>query len=61
MTPEALIVHYADDIDAKLQMVVCALRDEPSNGPMTSKRNALNQQFYRGENKEPRMNADGCG
>src|SRR5436190_2696900 len=48
MTPEALIVHYADDLDAKLQMMVCSLRDEPANGPMTSKRNALNQQFYRG-------------
>ena len=24
MTPEALIVHYADDLDAKLQMIVCA-------------------------------------
>ena len=48
MTPEALIVHYADDLDAKLQMMVCSLRDESANGPMTSKRNALNQQFYRG-------------
>ena len=24
MTPEALIVHYADDLDAKLNMMVCA-------------------------------------
>jgi 3'-5' exoribonuclease len=48
MTPEALIVHYADDLDAKLQMVVCAIQQDPSGGPMTSKRNALNQQFYRG-------------
>lgn len=49
MTPEALIVHYADDLDAKLQMVVCTLKEDPNGGPMTSKRNALNQQFYRGE------------
>lgn len=51
MTPEALIVHYADDLDAKLQMMVGSLQEEPSNGPMTSKRNALNQQFYRGTSK----------
>jgi 3'-5' exoribonuclease len=48
MTPEALIVHYADDLDAKLNMVVCALKEDVANGPMTSKRNVLNQQFYRG-------------
>lgn len=48
MTPEALIVHYADDLDAKMQMVVGLFTAEMSNGPMTSKRNVLNQQFYRG-------------
>jgi 3'-5' exoribonuclease len=48
MTPEALIVHYADDLDAKLQMMVCALRDDTTNGPLTSKRNSLYQQVYRG-------------
>jgi 3'-5' exoribonuclease len=49
MTPEALIVHYADDLDAKMQMVVCSIKEDPAGGPMTSKRNAMNQQFYRGE------------
>jgi 3'-5' exoribonuclease len=49
MTPEALIVHYADDLDAKLQMVVGAMKEDPAGGPMTSKRNAMNQQFYRGK------------
>ena len=48
MTPEALIVHFADDLDAKLQMMVCALEEDTTDGPVTSKRNALNQQFYRG-------------
>jgi 3'-5' exoribonuclease len=51
MTPEALIVHYADDLDAKLQMMVCALQEEAPNGLMTSKKNALGQQFYRGSQK----------
>jgi 3'-5' exoribonuclease len=48
MTPEALIVHFADDLDAKLQMMVCALEEDTTEGPVTSKRNALNQPFYRG-------------
>jgi 3'-5' exoribonuclease len=49
MTLEALIVHYADDLDAKLQMVVCVMQEESNGGIMTSKRNALNQQFFRGK------------
>lgn len=49
MTPEALLVHYADDIDAKFQMMYAALRDDTSPGPMTSNRNTLYQKVYRGE------------
>ncbi len=48
MTPEALIVHYADDLDAKLQMMVAVLADDTTEGPLTSKRNPLYQQVYRG-------------
>jgi 3'-5' exoribonuclease len=48
MTPEALIVHYADDLDAKLKMMLDALAEDTGAGPTTSKRNALNQQVYRG-------------
>ena len=48
MTPEALLVHYADDIDAKLAMMVCALQEDATDGPITSRRNGLNQQVYRG-------------
>ncbi len=49
MTPEALLVHYADDVDAKLYMMYAALRDDASEGPVTSKRNVLMQPIYRGE------------
>jgi 3'-5' exoribonuclease len=49
MTPEALLVHYADDIDAKYQMMVGILRDDTTPGPVTSKKNVLMQQVYRGE------------
>jgi 3'-5' exoribonuclease len=48
MTPEALIVHYADDLDAKMNMLVCTLKEDTTEGPVTNKRNAMAQQFYRG-------------
>jgi 3'-5' exoribonuclease len=48
MTPEALIVHYADDLDAKYQMMAAILRDDTNPGPVTSKKNALFQKVYRG-------------
>ena len=48
MFPEALIVHYADDLDAKLQMMVTILAEEPGEGQLTSRRNVLGQHVYRG-------------
>ena len=39
MTPEALLVHYADDIDAKFHMMAEILRNDTSEGPVTSKKN----------------------
>ncbi len=48
MTPEALIVHYADDLDAKMNMLVCVLGEDSTEGPITSMRNPMAQQFYRG-------------
>jgi 3'-5' exoribonuclease len=49
MTPEALLVHYADDIDAKYQMMVTVLRDDTNPGPVTTRKNVLMQQVYRGK------------
>lgn len=48
MTPEAMLVHYSDDIDAKFQMMVTILRDDTTPGPTTSKKNILGQPVYRG-------------
>jgi 3'-5' exoribonuclease len=48
MTPEALIVHYADDLDARFHMIYAALRDDSQEGPVTSKKNALHQHVFRG-------------
>jgi 3'-5' exoribonuclease len=49
MTPEALIVHYADDLDAKFSMMVAILASDTNPGPVTSKKNVLMQHVYRGE------------
>lgn len=48
MTPEALLVHYADDVDAKFEMMYAALRDDTNPGHMTSNKNTLYQKIYRG-------------
>lgn len=48
MTPEALIVHYADDLDAKYQIMVNILSTDKSPGPVTTEKNLLCQKFYRG-------------
>ncbi|MBW3595665.1 MAG: HD domain-containing protein [Planctomycetes bacterium] len=48
MTPEALLVHYADDLDAKLQIMYAALRDDTTEGEFTSNSNALRQRLFRG-------------
>lgn len=48
MTPEALLVHYADDLDAKYQMYFAILRDDASPGDLTSAKNVLTQRLYRG-------------
>lgn len=48
MTPEALIVHHADDLDAKLNMMVASLKEDTTPGPLTTKRNPLAHSIYRG-------------
>ncbi len=52
MTPEALLVHYADDCDAKLAMMAAALEEDATDGPLTSGRNPLRTRIYRGERAE---------
>lgn len=49
-TPEALLVHYADDVDAKFQMVVSALEVPPGNPgeEFTGVDNPLKRRLFRG-------------
>jgi 3'-5' exoribonuclease len=48
MTPEALLVHYADDIDAKYNMMTAILGEDTTPGPVTSRKNALGHKVFRG-------------
>jgi len=48
MTPEALLVHYADDVDAKYHMIVAILAADGQSGPFTSTKNVLHQKLFRG-------------
>ena len=48
MTPEALLVHYADDVDAKYHMIYRILRDDTAAGTFTSRQNVLGQRIFRG-------------
>ena len=52
MTLEALIVHHADDLDAKLQMMAAAISEDTTEGEFTSKKNALRYAIYRGRRSD---------
>ena len=48
-TPEALLVYYADDIDAKFHMMALALEGEPQDDEQfTDRNNALRRSIFRG-------------
>ena len=48
MTPEAMIVHYADDLDAKLQMMISILGEDGGSDVVTSAKNVLRQRVFKG-------------
>jgi 3'-5' exoribonuclease len=48
MTAEALLVHYADDLDAKYNIMYSIFRSDTASGPVTTDKNILRQKFYRG-------------
>ncbi|QDU87883.1 3'-5' exoribonuclease YhaM [Pirellulimonas nuda] len=48
MTPEALLVHFADDCDAKFQMMLTILGTTEGDEAVTNRRNVLGQSLYRG-------------
>jgi len=55
MTPEALLVHFADDVDAKYQTALAALAEKRSDtsDEFTSTRNPLGYRIFRGLTSRP--------
>ena len=48
LIPESLILHHADDLDAKLEMYVRCLTRDTSEGPFTERDPVLNRQLFKG-------------
>jgi 3'-5' exoribonuclease len=48
MVPEALIIHHADDLDAKLEMYVRCLSRDREAGDFTARDPVLGKQLYKG-------------
>jgi 3'-5' exoribonuclease len=48
MTPEALLVQAADDLDARFDMLQAVLAADTNTGPFTSSKNVLQTELYRG-------------
>src|SRR5439155_23517484 len=48
LIPEALILHHADDLDAKLEMYVRCLTRDAAPGPFTDREPTLGRQLYKG-------------
>ena len=46
-TPEALLVHYLDDLDGKLEVMFRALQDETAGGSWSPYNRALDRMIYR--------------
>jgi len=47
MTPEALLLHYADDIDAKFNVVQTAIRQDRGEEDFTSNQNILRRYLFK--------------
>lgn len=48
LVPECLIIHHADDMDAKLEMYARCLSNDHSPGPFTERDPVLNRHLYKG-------------
>ena len=46
--PECLILHHADDLDAKLEMYARCLTRDTAAGPFTDRDPVLGRQLYKG-------------
>jgi 3'-5' exoribonuclease len=51
LVPEVLILHHADDLDAKMDMFVRCLANDTGDGPFTSRDAALGRSLYKGQSR----------
>ena len=51
LIPEVLILHHADDLDAKMEMFVRCLTNDTGDGPFTSRDAALGRALYKGQSR----------
>jgi 3'-5' exoribonuclease len=48
LVPECLIIHHADDLDAKLEMYARCLAHDQEQGPFTARDPVLNRRLFKG-------------
>ena len=48
LIPECLIIHHADDLDAKLEMYARCLSKDQAPGPFTERDPVLGRRLYKG-------------
>ena len=48
LIPEVLIIHHADDLDAKMEMYMRCLRTDKEHGPFTARDPVLGRPLYKG-------------
>ena len=48
LIPEALILHHADDLDAKMEMYARCLTRDPGTGPFTERDPIIGRPLYKG-------------
>ncbi len=51
LIPECLIIHHADDLDAKLEMYARCLTSDTEEGPFTARDPVLGRQLFKGRRK----------
>jgi 3'-5' exoribonuclease len=48
LVPECIIIHHADDLDAKIEMYMRCLRNDKADGPFTERDPVLGRQLFKG-------------
>ena len=60
ITPEAFFIHMVDNLDAKMRMFLCAMKNAPEDQEFTPYHDALERRIYLGWMQKPELE-DGTG